>query len=243
LPGRLQLYADERREQPQRHYADFGKQPDQFPRRVSAFLQCLETIAADTTLPTATIGPMKVRPMCRTSGRRSRTEHYGWRSLGLSRRHDREVWQLLQLRSNAYNVTGTDPGVGGSGFTVVSDGLVVAGNNPTAPTPASAPLPSRAASGHLARVGFAWSPERTMDRRHSWRSRHLLRRGELFTYLSPRRAPVSADVWRHATVSAGCRSYRSRYQDLENPLGTSGVLTSSTTPPAPESTPRSNLLR
>jgi outer membrane receptor for ferrienterochelin and colicin len=36
---------------------------------------------------------------------------------------------------NAYNVTGTDPGVGGSGFTVINDGLVVAGNNPTAPTP------------------------------------------------------------------------------------------------------------
>ena len=84
----------------------------------------------------------------------SESEHYCAASLRLSRRPDGEVWQHLQLRSDAYNVTGDTT----SGFTVNNAGFVVAGNNKYYPTPgvSDSTLTGRQ-WGISPRVGFAWS--------------------------------------------------------------------------------------
>ncbi len=140
---------------------------------------------------------------------------------------------------NTYNVTGTDPAVGGTGFTVLNDGLVVAGNNPTAPTQgSSASTLTGRQWGISPRVGFAYSPKKFNNRIViNGGAGIYYDRGELFTYLSP---PAGGSVGGPFGVTQEAplvSAVSGNGTSISNPLGTAGALTGSTTPPAPSVNP------
>jgi len=89
---------------------------------------------------------------------------------------------LFNFDPNAYNVTGSST----TGFTVVNDGLTVAGNNPYAPTAgvSDSTLTGRQ-WGISPRLGFAWSPTALQSKLVvSGGAGIYYDRGELFSYLN-----------------------------------------------------------